>query len=86
MTTTTMPEPPPPEAGSDMQRLAIALNFFFPALALIVLALRLYSKRTAKSLEPGTFRHPSTLLGPDDAFACAAMVRKALRCCVDHMS
>ncbi|KAK1836086.1 hypothetical protein QBC39DRAFT_367476 [Podospora conica] len=69
-----MLEPPPPEAGSGMQRLAIALNFFFPSLAMVVLALRLYSKRTAKSLEPGTFRHPSTLLGPDDAFACAAML------------
>jgi hypothetical protein len=49
---------------SPLQQFGLAINFFFPALALIVLALRLYGKASAKSQGPGTFRHPSTLLGP----------------------
>jgi len=49
--------------SSPLQRFALAINFFFPALALVVLALRLYGKTNHKTKGPGTFRHPSTLLG-----------------------
>ncbi|KAK4452488.1 cfem domain-containing protein [Podospora aff. communis PSN243] len=59
---------------SPLQQFGLAINFFFPALAFIVLALRLYGKAAARSQGPGTFRHPSTLLGPDDVFACLAML------------
>ncbi|KAK1754735.1 hypothetical protein QBC47DRAFT_225254 [Echria macrotheca] len=60
---------------SAMQQFAIAINFFMPCLAMIVLGLRLYTKASPRSLGgPGTFRHPSTLLGPDDLFACLAMI------------
>ncbi|KAK0639058.1 hypothetical protein B0T16DRAFT_462766 [Cercophora newfieldiana] len=60
--------------SSPLQRFGIAINFFFPGLAIVVLALRLYAKASSKSKGPGTFRHPSTLLGPDDVFACLSML------------
>jgi hypothetical protein len=60
--------------SSPLQQFGIAINFFFPALAITVLGLRLYAKASSKCKGPGTFRHPSTLLGPDDVFACLAML------------
>ncbi|KAK5657263.1 hypothetical protein OQA88_3322 [Cercophora sp. LCS_1] len=59
---------------SPLQKLAIAIVIFFPALALLVLGLRLYSKSSRRALGPGTFRHPSTLLGPDDLCCTLAMM------------
>lgn len=50
--------------ASPLQHFALFINFFFPSLALVVLALRLYGKTAHISRGPGTFRHPSTLLGP----------------------
>ncbi|KAK0704877.1 hypothetical protein B0H67DRAFT_362884 [Lasiosphaeris hirsuta] len=47
---------------SPLQQFAIAVNFFFPALALVVLGLRIYSKTSFKSF------------GADDAFICLAMM------------
>jgi len=49
---------------TPLQRFALFINFFFPSLALVVLALRVYGKTAHISRGPGTFRHPSTLLGP----------------------
>lgn len=53
-----------PNPTSPLQQLAIAINFFFPSLALLVLGLRIYGKVWSKCPGPGTFRHPSTLWGP----------------------
>ncbi|KAK3344258.1 hypothetical protein B0T25DRAFT_462534 [Lasiosphaeria hispida] len=47
---------------SPLQQFGIAVNFFFPALALVVIGLRIYSKASMKSF------------GADDAFICLAMI------------